>query len=167
MVCLENRRIKKVFALWIVLCLLAGSGAKADAATGYATKSMKGSNTYTQFNCSLYRVNNFWDVEVHADGTSQTLWCGSTPFYADSITHNNILSCTGIGSMSVGGNKSGANFSASVSGHSATWSYSLKNVYHITVDYKYYTKGLLGAWNMKMRTEATIQFGSNFYTFGT
>ena len=137
MILKRSSLIKKIAAIVLTFCMLTGDGIFTEAATGYKSRNMNGKRSYTQFNCSLYSRSNFWDVEVHADGTSQTLWCGSRPFYADSITHNNILSCSGIGSMSIGGNRSGANFSTSVSGHTATWTYTARNVYHITVNYNY------------------------------
>lgn len=95
------------------------------------------------------------------------VWYGTNPYNADSITHCDILSCTGIGSMSIGGSKSGPNFSASVSGHTATWTYSVQNNWRVYSEYNYYTTGLLSGWSQKMRTQATVQFGSSFYTFGT
>ncbi len=95
MVLKKNKKMKTVMALFLSLCMLIGIGVSAEAASGYRSKAMKGSSSYTKYSCSLYGKANFWDVEVHADGTSRTLW------------------------------------------------------------------------NYNMRTEATIQFGSNFYTFGT
>ncbi len=90
-----------------------------------------------------------------------------SPFYADSIVHRDILSCTGIGTMGIGISPSGPNASASISGHTATYSYSLNDAWYLDVNYGYKHTGLLACWNLSMRTNATVQIGSTFYTWGT
>lgn len=159
-----NRRI--VAALVVMVFLVSVVTIKASAASGYAKKDMKNSYSYTQYRCSFWSQSNFWDVWWGANGTSNTAWLGSTPYNADNITHKDILSCTGIGSMSIGASPSGPNTSASISGSSATYSYSLSNTWRIDVNFTYKHTGLLAAWNYSMRTVATVQFGSTFYSWG-
>lgn len=157
---------KTVASLVLIIILVAAFAVPASAASGYARKDMKGSYSYTDYNCSFWFQSNFWDVWWGANGTSTTKWMGSTPFNADSITHRDILSCTGIGSMSIGASPSGPNASAAISGTSATYTYSVSNDWRIAINYNYKHTGLLGAWNFGMRTSATVQFGSSFYSWG-
>ncbi len=158
---------RKIIVVMIVMAIISISTVTASAASGYATKNMNSSYSYTQYNCSFWGQENFWDVWWGADGTSCTRWMGTSPYNADSISHNDILSCSGVGSMSIGCNPSGPNVSATISGHSATFAYSLSNTWQINVDFNYKLIGLLAAWNLGMRTSSVVQFGSNFYTWGT
>lgn len=158
---------KKIIAMLLCTSMLFSGIVCVNAASDSAKKKMKGSSSKTSYSCSMYWKNNLWDTELHADGTAKTIWSGANPYNADSIVHSNILSCTGVGSMSIGGSKTGPNMSASVSGHTATWTYTVQNTWKVDTTYNYYTKGLIAGWGQKMNTEATIQFGSSFYTFGT
>lgn len=161
----SKERIVSIFLALAILVVV--SSVPASAASGYARRNMKSSYSYTSFSCNFWGQDNFWDVWWGANGTSKTVWNGSKPLRADSITHQDILTCTGIGSMNIGINPSGPNASASISGHSATYSYTDSNAWKINVNFKYKHTGLLGAWNKKMATRATIKFGSTFYTWGT
>lgn len=161
-------KIEKLASLLFVCAFITVIiGTDVSARSDSAKKKMKNSYSKTSYNCLMWWKNNVWDTELHAKGTSRTFWYGAKPLKADSIVHSNILSCTGIGSMSIGGSKSGPSMAASVSGHTATWTYTCKNTYKVDTSFNYYTRGLLAGWNQKMNTEATIQFGSKFYTFGT
>ena len=165
------RFLKKVTAgIMVAICVVSMS-IPVHAASGYAKKNMKSSYSYTQYNCTFWGQSNFWDVWWGADGTSKTVWIGSNPFNADSITHKDILSCTGIGSMDIGADISsggaGIGVSSSVSGHKATYTYSVSNKWNINVDFNYKHTGLLAAWNFDMDTKSVVQFGSSFYTWGT
>ena len=158
---------KKITALLLSVILTMTCSMTALADSGYRKYTIKSSYGTTEFNCSMWWENNFWDTELHASGSASTVWAGTNPFNADSIVHSDILDCTGVGSMSVGISKSGPSVSTSVSGHTATFSYTAQNTFKINVDYDYYTTGLLAGWSQNMRTAATIQLGSNFYSFGT
>jgi len=160
--------VKKIISVFIVLVLvIAVLTVPVNAASGYAKKNMKSSYSTTEYSCSFWGQSNFWDVWWGAKGTSGTSWLGSSPYNADSITHKDILSCSGLGSMSIGISPSGPNASSSMSGHSATYTYSIKNNWKINVNYNYKHTGLLAAWNYSMRTASTVQFGSSFYSWGT
>lgn len=155
-----------IIALGMLVCAVLPK-VTAASKSGYASFNMNGSYSRTMFSSDVWGKSNFWDVEVHYDGSSSTAWLGSTPYNADSITHRDILQVTGIGSMSVGGSKSGPNISVSLSGHTATYSYSLQNQWYLDVVYNYELNGLLAAWNYRQRAEATVQLGNTFYSFGT
>lgn len=128
---------------------------------------MNGSYSSTQYSSTQWGKSNFWNVENHWEGTAGT----STPYNADSITHKDILMVTGIGSMSFGGGISASgpsgSMSFSVSGHTATQSYTMQNTWLVTTDYHYSTHGMLAAWNQRQRAEAIVQLGYTFYSFGT
>ncbi|MDR2267409.1 MAG: hypothetical protein LBE09_07520 [Christensenellaceae bacterium] len=156
-----------VIGVLITLAVINGLSAHAKTSSGYRRKDMQKSYSYTQYNSNIWTKSNFWDVEVHYDGTARTAWLGAVPFNADSIVHRDILTCSGIDSMSVGVSGSGPNASVSVSGHSATYTYSIQNYWNISTDYNYYTRGLLAVWNLGQRAEASVQLGYSFYTFST
>lgn len=159
---------RKIVSLIVTLVLAITSfSVSVSANSGYARKDMKSSYSTTQYECSFWGQSNFWDVWWGADGESKTSWFGKTPYYADSISHKDILSCTGTGSMSIGASPSGPNASGSISGTTATYSYSVSDDWKVFIDFNYKHTGLLAAWNYKMRTQATVQFGSSFYTWGT
>lgn len=162
-----KRYVKQITAAIMSFACLMFMAVPAQAASGYAKKSMKSSTSYTQYSCSFWGQSNFWDVWWGADGTSKTVWCGSKPYNADSITHKDVLSCTGIGSMSIGASPSGPNAGASISGCTATYTYSVSNNWRINVNFNYKHTGLLAAWNYSMNTKAVVQFGSSFYSWGT
>ncbi|NCU26075.1 hypothetical protein EOM86_05055 [Candidatus Nomurabacteria bacterium] len=160
-------RKRKLPVILLVVTLVVGAlSVQISALSGYASRNMNNSYSYTKFTCTFWVQNNFWDTWWGADGTSRTAWLGSSPVNADSIVHRDILSCTGIGSMGIGISPSGPNASVSLSGHTATYSYSLDNDWRINTYYGYKHTGLLAFWNASMRTSATVRFGSNFYTWG-
>lgn len=161
-----KRIFKRVVAVALSCMVVLSMAITASASSGYARNSMKGSYAYTKYNCTFWTQSNFWDVSWGAKGTSRTAWVGLSPYNADSITHKDILSCSGIGSMGIGASPSGPNASASLSGHSATYTYVVSNDWFINIDFNYKHTGLLAVWNCSMRTAATVQFGSNFYSFG-
>lgn len=163
------RRFLKTFVivLMIAICSLS-SVLSASAAEGYARKAMKDAYSSTWYDCSFWAKSNFWDVWWGANGTSTTCWMGTSPYNADSIVHQDVLTCSGIGSMDISADTSKTvGVSCSVSGHTATYTYSVSNDWRIDVDFSYKHTGLLGVWNMSMDTKATIQFGSSFYSWGT
>lgn len=162
-----RRSLKQLTAGLMAAVCVVGMSVPAQAASGYAKKTMNSSYSYTKYNCSFWGQSNFWDVWWGADGTSSTYWMGSNPVNADSITHKDVLSCTGVGSMSIGASASGPNASTSLSGHTATYSYTVSNKWYINVNYNYKHTGLLAAWNYSMDTKATVQLGSSFYSWGT
>lgn len=161
-----KRIVKKVVAVALSCMVVLSMAITASASSGYAKKTIKNSYAYTQYSCTFWSQSNFWDVWWGAKGNSRTAWLGSNPYNCDSITHKDILSCSGIGSMGVGASPSGPNASASLSGHSVTYTYQVSNKWCIDINFNYKHTGLLAAWNYSMRTSATIQFGSTFYVFG-
>jgi hypothetical protein len=157
-----NRLLAILVAITLVISVFA---APISALSGYASKNMMGSYSYTKYNCSFWFQNNFWDGWWGVDGTSRTAWLGLSPLNADSIVHRDILSCTGIGSMGIGLSPGGPNLSTSISGHTATFSYTVEDTWYINTNYGYIITGMLAAWNHSVRTSATVQFGSTFYTW--
>lgn len=161
-------KVKKRLASVLAAAVMAANFAvPAHAESDSETKSMKNSSAKVSYNSTYWGQSNFWDVWWGANGNSKTVWYGANPYNADSIIHQNILSCSGIGSMSVGISPSGPNASVSISGHSATYSYSVSNNWRLEVNYNYKHTGLLAAWNYSTRAAATIQFGTQFYSWST
>lgn len=173
----RKSKINKILSLALIAILsvsafiLFTNDVHAASLSGYASKNMNNSYSYTQYSSSAWGKSNFWDVENHWEGTGRTAWKGSSPYNADSITHKDVLSVTGIGSMSFGGGISASgpsgSMSFSVSGHSATQSYTLQNVWSVNSNYHYTMHGLLASWNQRQRAEATVQLGNTFYSWGT
>ncbi len=158
---MNKKLMSAIISSGLAVSLLGGLSASAESGEGYV--EMCGSKTKTSYSCTFWGQSNFWDVWWGADGTSKTFWYGSNPFYLTSITHQDIISCTGLGSLSIGITPSGPNASSSISGHSVTYSYTDYNTYQINVELHYKHTGMQAAWNYDMYTHATLQDGSNFY----
>lgn len=67
-------------------------------------------------------------------GTFGSYWLGFEPYNADSVTHADTISVSGIGSASFG---YPAGISVSTSGKTATYTYSNQNTWYVVVNYSY------------------------------
>lgn len=152
--------------LLVIILIISTLAIPVNAASGYASKDMQNSYSYTQYNCSFWSQSHFWDVSFGADGTSATKWLGVSPFNADSITHKDILYCSGAGSLSIGASPSGPNASVSISGTTATYTYSVSNEWQININYNYQHR-IFMLFSGGMNTFATVQLGTAFYSWGT
>lgn len=162
------KKRKKLVAIFLSMVFIM-QAITVNAESGYASKSMNGNHSYTQYSCELFCLQVRWKAFWGAHGTSSTAWQGAKPFVADSIVHKDVLSCTGFGSINIGagGSPSGGSVSASVSvsGHTVTYTYSVNNQWRINVDFYYRHSGMYAAWNVSMHTEAVVQLGSSFYSW--
>lgn len=135
----------------------------SGSASGYNDIAMCGSSSRTSYSCTFWGSGASSPAYWGCDGTSKTFWYGINPYNLTSITHRDIVCCSGIGTLSVGLSPSGPSATSAVSGHSVTYTYKVENAYYINVDMHYVHYGMVVAWGPYMYTHATLQDGSNFY----
>lgn len=134
----------------------------ANAAEIYGSKSMsmKGSKSVTGFS-GVQESKLGGILGEKFNGTSYTRWCGASPFYADNITHKNVITLVNIGG--IGFNSGGG--SVSITGSTITDSFSVNNTWRVNTTYDYDVSAYI--FSVKFQTSARVQFGSDFYTWST
>lgn len=171
------KTIKQCIALTMAIVMIILAPVSVSAADQWCNKSGMG---YKVYNNS--RLETGWSGKLSATfgwlfandvceftGTSYSRWLGATPFYADKITHYDILEIKGIGSVSfsggIGASKSGVSGDFDISGtttdKNCVYAYEVTDAWKVDVNYSYYAEIYDGNW-MDLYTAATFKFGTSF-----
>lgn len=155
--------MKKFLTTICTLAVCAILGVKSIYATEAETGSadMNGSRTTVTYKVDWSSKVHFWDVELIAKGKASTFWRGDRSACPTSITQNNIIQLTGIGSISLAADPSGE-----ISGQTVTYTYSVEDYYCLTTTFDYHVR-LFAIFDYQMDVDSTVQFGARFYDVNT
>lgn len=170
------RRIMSIFLIVVMIVSCLGIPSFADSGS-YFYKDRRNNNTVETTIKGTWKNNatngNVWFTEKgEFSGTSTTYWWGSTPFYADNITHTNKVYCDKLlGNFSVSVNSSGSlggSVSVSAASEEVAYTYSVSNEWVLRVNYVYsYKISLHLRATTGIKASATIQCGATFYMTDT
>ncbi len=169
--------LKKFACLFLcvaVLSTLFAFSVSADTGRMSGVSKKNSGNIVTDF--SLTWSNNakngwvWWSTKTTYQGQASTTWLGDSPFYADSIVHNNIIKCDKIGgsfSVTASGDPS-LGITVTSDSTSTTYSYSDTDIWDLTVDFEYSTSvsGFLRQ-SQDFKSTGTVKLGSRFYATDT
>ena len=128
----------------------------------YAKKAVLGSYIYTKFDGTIETTYYVFGPDLIVwEGLSRSYWVGSSPYYADSITHvDKIVVTGGTTSFSVG--SSGAGITVSTSSNSASIAYTVENQRSIYINYSYSAYDGFPL-TVDQYCSGTFKFGNTFY----
>lgn len=156
------RKLALVMAIIIVLASALMVSASASIVGGnYSGRGQvnhNGSYSYTSFNVGI-TFPNITNKTRHV-GSSTTEWTGTSPYYADSIVHRNIVSVTALGGLSISASGGGG----SISGNQMIDEMSVKNKWYIDSKFDYTIKAAIAILSTNFGTSGRVQIGSNFYS---
>jgi hypothetical protein len=147
-----------------LISILFFSGIKADAlsdnynAYERGEKNYNSSYVYTQFKGTVKTPVGLFGQTTTYDGKSRSAWLGGNPYNADTVTHTDSISISGIGGASFG---YPSGISVSTSGKTANISYSASNTWYVDVDYTYTASSWL-ILGVNQKAIGTFKFGSTF-----
>lgn len=150
------------FVLAMAMLLTMTVPAMAELNPGNYSKTSKmyhsGSYSTTSFNANLSWPN--LTNKVKWSGTSQTVWYGSSPFYADSIKHTNTVTVSGIGALSITSSSVGG----TISGSQMNDEMSVSNAWKLTSNFSYSLKRGVFITGSDFATSGRVQIGTSFYS---
>lgn len=126
-------------------------------------KSYQNSYVYVKFDGTVsYTPYIFSDDRAYWNGESYAYWAGTSPWNADSITLNDTIWVSGIGSASFSaGYPSGVAVSVTTGSKEATYSYTVSNSYDKKCKYSYSSRIGFCTY-VGQKESAYFKFGSAF-----
>jgi len=155
---------KKLLSVLLSLSMLMVVSISASAVnvpgdySGYVKKIHNGSYSFNSFSATLSWPNVL--NKVRWDGSSTTKWMGSSPFYADSILHKNIVSVSALGGLSASSSGGGV----SMSGSQMIDDMSVSNGWYVNSYFDYSIRASVFIFSTNFSSFGRVQIGGNFYS---